>query len=155
MKSLIRNRMAVAAIVVALAICLVSITGALAATSEGNSGIAGLQGPTFTFGFVRLASNVGENQPSGAAADFYNCAPFSITGFALSKTSGALHVWLSSGSEAVQQLGFKEGDIVVVYCSNTQVQNINSGDFVQIAGFTVRGQLVYAYQAVLPAPFSY
>ena len=148
--------MAVATIVLVMAICLVAIIGAaVAQTNEGNSGVPGLKGPTFTFGFVRLASSINEATPSGAAGEVYNCAPYSITGYALSKSSDALHVWLDSGSQAVTDLGFKQGDIVTIYCNNDQVKNINSGDWVQIAGFTARGHLLYAYLAVLPAPFSY
>jgi len=156
MKSLIRNRVAVATIVLVIAICLLAIFGAaFAETSGGGSGVPGLNGPAFTFGFVRLASSVNEVTPSGAAGEVYNCAPYSITGYALSKTTGSLHVWLNSGSQTVTDLGFKQGDIVTIYCNESQVKNINSGDWVQIAGFTARGQLLYAYQAVLPAPFSY
>lgn len=148
--------MAVATIALLMAICLLAISGAaFAATSEGNSGVPGLQGPPFTFGFIRLASSVNEVTPSGAAGDAFNGAPYAVTGFALSKSTGGLDVWLSSGSQAVMDLGFKQGDIVTIYCNQDQVSNINSGDWVQIAGFTARGQLLYAYQAVLPAPFSY
>ena len=36
-----------------------------------------------------------------------------------------------------------------------QVKDVNSGDFIEVYGFTVRGYLVRSDDTVLPAPFSY
>jgi hypothetical protein len=155
MKSLLRKRMVMATVVLSATFLLVSMGGsALAATSNTDSGVPGLQGPTFTLGLVLVGSE-GGTPPSGLAGQVYNCFPFSITGYAMSKNPGAIHIWLSSASQAVLDLGFKPGDIITIYCSESQVENINSGDWVQVAGFTAMGKLVYAYQAVLTQPFGY
>lgn len=155
MKSLMRKRMVVATVVVSMTFLLVSMgSSALAASSSSNSGVPGLEGPTFTLGLV-LVGTGGGTIPSGAAGQVYNCFPFSITGYAMSKSPGSIHIWLYSPTQAVLDLGFKPGDILTILCSETQVDNINSGDWVQIAGFTAMGQLVYAYQAVLTQPIGY
>jgi hypothetical protein len=155
MKSYIRNRVLVATVVLAVTFLLLSIGGAaFAAQSDANSGVPGLEGPTFTLGLVLVGSN-GATPSSSDAAKVFNCFPWSITGYAMSKSPGAIHVWLSSATQAVLDLGFKQGDIVSILCSESQVEDINSGDWVQIAGFTAQGQLVYAYQAVLAQPFGY
>jgi hypothetical protein len=150
MKSFLRKRMVIATVVLS-----VTLGGtAFAASSSTNSGIPGLEGPTFTLGLVLVGSGGGA-LPSGAAGEVYNCFPFSITGYAMSKSPGSIHIWLSSATQAVLDLGFKPGDIITILCSENQVENINSGDWTQIAGFTAMGQLVYAYQAVLTQPFGY
>ncbi len=154
MKSFIRNRVVIAAVALTVGLLLVSMSGAALAQGDTNTGFEGLQGPTFTFGLI-LAGSSGKAPPPGTQGQVWNCYPYSITGYAMSKNPGAMHVWLSSGSKAVLDLGIKPGDIVTILCSESQVQDINPGDWVQIAGFTAAGQLVYAYQAVLPAPFSY
>jgi hypothetical protein len=156
MKSLSKKRMVVAAVVLSMTFLLICMEGTAfaAASSSTNSGIPGLEGPTFTLGLVLVGSDAG-TIPSGAAGEVYNCFPWSITGYAMSKGDGAIHVWLSSATQAVLDLGFKPGDIISILCSESQVKNINSGDWVQIAGFTAMGNLVYAYQAVLTQPFGY
>jgi len=147
--------MVIAAVVVSMTFLLTSMgSTALAAARSSDSGIPGLEGPTFTLGLVLVGSDAG-TLPSGAAGEVYNCFPYSITGYAMSKSPGSMHIWLSSATQAVLDLGFKPGDIITILCSETQVDNVNSGDWVQIAGFTVAGKLVYAYQAVLNQPFGY
>ena len=147
--------MAIGAVVISMTLLLALMgSPALAAASSSDSGIPGLEGPTFTLGLVLVGSNAG-TLPSGAAGEIYNCFPYSITGYAMSKSPGSMHVWLSSATQGVFDLGFKSGDIITILCSESQVDNINSGDWVQIAGFTVAGKLVYAYQAVLNQPFGY
>ena len=42
-----------------------------------------------------------------------------------------------------------------VLCSDSQSKDINTGDYVEVYGFTVRGYLVRGDDTVLPAPFSY
>lgn len=155
MKSFIKKRTVIATVVISITFLLASIGGpALAASSSSNSGVPGLQGPTFTLGLVLVGSSE-EEPPSGAAGQVYNCFPWSITGYAMSKSPGSLHVWLSSASQAVLDLDMKPGDIISILCSESQVEDVNAGDWVQIAGFTVMGNLVYAYRAVLPQPFGY
>ena len=155
MKSLINKRMVIATVVLSITFLMVSIGGpALAASSSSDSGVPNLEGPTFTLGLVLVGSG-GGTLPSGVQGEVYNCFPWSITGYAMSKEPGAIHIWLSSATQAVLDLGFKPGDIITILCSESQVENIKSGDWVQIAGFTVTGKLVYAYQAVLAQPFGY
>lgn len=154
MKCFIRNRVVIAAVALTVGLLLVSISGAALAQGDTNTGFEGLQGPTFTFGLI-LAGSSGKAPPAGAEGLVWNNFPYSITGYAMSKSPGSLHVWLSSASKAVLDLGIKPGDIISIFCSESQVKDINAGDWVQIAGFTAAGQLVYAYQAVLPSPFSY
>ena len=155
MKSSIKKRMVIATVVLSVTFLLVSVGGpALAAASSSDSGVPNLEGPTFTLGLVLVGSG-GGTLPSGVQGEVYNCFPWSITGYAMSKEPGAIHIWLSSATQAVLDLGFKPGDIITILCSESQVENIKSGDWVQIAGFTVTGKLVYAYQAVLAQPFGY
>jgi hypothetical protein len=154
MKSLSRNRVVIAAVALTVGLLLVTMSGAALAQGDTNTGFEGLQGPTFTFGVI-LAGSSGKAPPGGAQGLVWNNYPYSITGYAMSKSPGAMHIWLSSASQAVLDLGFKPGDIITILCAENQVKDINAGDWVQIAGFTAAGQLVYAYQAVLPAPFSY
>jgi hypothetical protein len=153
MKSFLRKRMAITIVVLSMTFLLVSMGGTAFAASS-SSGIPGLEGPTFTLGLVLVGSDV-STPPSGAAGQVYNCFPYSITGYAMSKSPGSVHIWLSSATQAVLDLGFKPGDIITILCSDTQVENINSGDWVQVAGFTAMGKLVYAYQSVLTQPFGY
>ena len=155
MKSFMRKRMVIAAVVLSMIFLLASMgSPALGAASNSDSGIPGLEGPTFTLGLVLVGPEAG-TLPSGAAGEVYNCFPYSITGYAMSKSPGSMHIWLSSATQAVLDLGFKPGDIITILSSESQVENVNSGDWTQIAGFTVAGKLVYAYQAVLPQPFGY
>ena len=155
MKSFIRKRMVIAAVVLSMTFLLASMgSPALAAASSSDSGIPGLEGPNFSLGLVLVGSEAG-TLPSGAAGEVYNCFPYSITGYAMSKSPGSMHIWLSSATQAVLDLGFKPGDIITILSSESQVENVNSGDWTQIAGFTVAGKLVYAYQAVLAQPFGY
>lgn len=155
MKSWMKNRMAIAGVALLLTTCLLSIGGAAIAAEGSNSGIEGVEGPTFTFGVVLLGSTGESTPPSGAAGKVFNAYPYAITGFAMSKSEGTMSVWVSSCSQAVLDLGFKPGDIVNIYCTPQQVENINTGDWVLISGFTVRGQLAFATEQTLPAPFTY
>ncbi len=146
--------------VVAIAVVLTLLAGLLlvvftsTAGAENNSGIPGLEGPSFTFGIVTGASS-GGTTPGGKAGAVYNCAPYGVTGYVLSKNAGSIHLWISACSQVVLDLGFKPGDIITILCSESQVERINTGDWVQVVGFTVRGQFIRAEDIVLPAPFSY
>lgn len=153
MKSWIKNRMVIAGVALLMTAGLLSI-GAAATAQDSNSGIPDVEGPTFTFGVVLLGSG-GEETPSGAAGDVFNGYPWALTGFAMAKGDGVLSVWVSAGSQALLDLGIKPGDIISIYCTEEQVANINSGDFVTLGGFTVQGRLAFASQVVMPAPFSY
>lgn len=155
MKSWMKNRMAIAGVALLLTTSLLSIGGAAIAAQSPNSGIEGVEGPTFTFGVVLLGSTGESVTPSGAAGEVFNAYPYAITGFAMSKSEGTLGVWVSSCSQAILDLGFKPGDIVDIYCTPQQVEDINSGDWVLISGFTVRGQFAFATELTLPAPFTY
>jgi hypothetical protein len=152
MKFWMKNKMVAAVVALLLTTCLLSIGGAVLA-SDTDTGIPGVKGPTFTFGVVLLSSTGGGGD--GATGEFANAFPWGLTGYALSKSEGSITVWLSSGSEAVMKLGFKPGDIITIYCTPEQVEGINAGDWVLLTGFTARGQLAFASQLVLPAPFSY
>jgi hypothetical protein len=155
MKSWISKRTVISIAALSLCVAMLAVGGSVAAQSDSDSGVPGLEGPTFTFGIVRLASFGTGEPPSGAAAEVWNCAPYAFTGYALSKNPGSLHVWISSLSQAMMDLGYKPGDIVIVLCSESQIESINVGDWIQLSGFTVRGQFVRANDIVLPAPFGY
>jgi hypothetical protein len=47
------------------------------------------------------------------------------------------------------------GDTIEIFCSPSQIEDLNTGDYVEMYGFTVRGYLVRTDDTVLPAPFSY
>lgn len=149
-----KNQVIAAGVVLAMLAGLLLIVFIPTAGAENNSGIPGLEGPSFTFGIVTGASG-GGTTPGGAAGAVYNCAPYALTGYVQSKNVGSIHLWVSACSQVVLDLGIKPGDIVTILCSETQVENVNTGDWVQIVGFTVRGRLIRAEDIVLPAPFSY
>jgi hypothetical protein len=156
MKPWIKNRMVITIVLLLVTTCLLSIGGAaLGSQSGSDSGITGLQGPTTVLGIVLGIASGGDTPSSSKAALVYNNAPFEVTGYALSKSPGSIHVWISSASQAVLDLGYKSGDIVTIFAGESQVADIKTGDWVEIAGFTVRGQLVHAYHSVLPSPFGY
>lgn len=155
MKSWIKNRMVIAGVALLVTTCLLSVGLTAIAADDSDSGIPGVKGPTFTFGVVLLGST-GSNTPETAlAGEVFNAYPWAVTGFALSKSDGSISIWLSAGSQAVLDLGFKPGDIVIIYCTPEQVEDINAGDWVMLTGFTARGQLAFASSQVLPAPFTY
>lgn len=145
----------VAALVLLLVAGVLALNMGVAAQDGTDSGVPGLSGPAFTVGiFMTNASGDNPNaSPSGKKV--YNGYPFAISGYALSKTSGTLHVWIVSCSQIVVDLGFKVGDIVPIYCAASQIRNINTGDFLEVYGFTARGYLVRGGDSILPAPFSY
>ncbi len=148
MRTWIKNRMAIAVIALLLTACLLSVCGAALAQGDTNTGIKGLKGPTFTVGVILGAG-------SGGGGSQYDGYPWAITGYVMSKSPGSVHVWVSSCSQAVLDLGFKPGDIVTILCSENQIEDLNSGDWVQITGFVANGKLAYSGQVVLPSPFSY
>lgn len=149
MKAWIRNRMVIAAVALLLAACLLSIGVTALAQGETNTGIRGLKGPTFTFGVVLGGSSGSE---SGVVP---NGSPYALTGYVMSRSPGSVHIWIGSCSQALLDLGYKPGDIVTILCSETQIENIHTGDWVQITGFVVNGQLAFSGENTLPAPFGY
>lgn len=148
MKAWIKNRMVIAAVALLLTACLLSIGVTALAQGDTNTGIRGLRGPTFTFGVVLGGSNGGESEvPDGS--------PYALTGYVMSKSPGSIHVWIGTCSLVVMDLGYNPGDIITILCSETQVEGLNTGDWVQLTGFVVNGQLAYSGENVLPAPFGY
>jgi hypothetical protein len=128
---------------------------AIAQDGNSDSGVSGLQGPQFTLGLVILASGGGATPSSAAAGKVWNGAPYALNGFVLNMYNGSIHVNIVECSQVVKDLGFNPGDTVVIYCSAEQVKGMNTGDFVEVFGFTVRGQFTRGGDNVLPPPFSY
>lgn len=145
----------------ASAIVLLFLAGmlavALTATAEDDntdSGIPGIRGSEFTFGVI-LASAIGTNPKASGNTSVFNNAPWALTGYVLSKYHGSIHVWIVECSQVVLDLGFEPGDVVEIYCSASQVREVETGDYAALYGFTARGFLVRSIDSVLPAPFSY
>jgi len=157
MKSWKKSPLIIVALVLLVAVGLLSLKmGVAAQVTNTDSGITGLQGPPFTLGLM-LAATTGNNPDAAASGvKVFNDAPYALSGYVLDKFNGSVHVSISQQcSQVVLDLGFKPGDVVTIFCSESQVTDINTGDFVEFYGFTVRGYLVYSDHVVLPAPFSY
>jgi len=146
---------ALALIVLIVAGVLAVMFSASAADTNNDSGIAGLTGSEFTFGLF-VARSVGDNpQASSTGSKFFNGFPYAISGYVMSKTNGAVHIWIAECSQVVLDLGFKPGDVVAVLAAATQIKDLKSGDFVSVFGLTARGYLIRTDDTILPAPFSY
>ena len=156
MKSWKKRPLLVTAVVILItAGVLALVLGASAQDNNTDTGVAGLSGPEWTFGLF-VASSAGNNPAaSSSGSAVFNGFPYTLTGYVVSKTTGAVHIWIVECSQIVKDLGFKPGDVVVVLCSDSQSKDINTGDYVEVYGFTVRGYLVRGDDTVLPAPFSY
>lgn len=154
MKSWKKSLAASALVLMILAAMLTIALTASAQDSNNDSGIPGVQGAEFTFG-VLLAGSIGNNPNASGNTAVYNNAPWALTGYVLSKYSGSIRVWIVECSQVVLDLGFKPGDVVEIYCAESQVEDLNTGDFLAMFGFTARGYLVRSDDTVLPAPFSY
>jgi hypothetical protein len=146
---------ALALIVLIVAGVLAVMFSASAADTNHDSGITGLTGPEFTFGVI-VSGSVGNNplaSPSGSKV--FNGFPYAISGYVMSKTNGAVHIWIVECSQVVLDLGFKPGDVVAIFATASQTKDLNSGDYISIYGFTARGYLLRSDDTILPAPFSY
>lgn len=147
MNAVLKRMVVYSAVVLMIVGCFAFATGAGA--QDGNtSGLPGYEGPPFVVALVRAIA-------TGGQSSVPDCSPFAITGYAMSKGSGSIHIWIVSCNDVVKALGYKPGDIVEVLCSNQQIENINVGDWVELVGFTARGMLVRVTDTVLPEPFSY
>jgi hypothetical protein len=156
MKSWKKSPLIIVALVLLVAIGLLSLKlGAVAQDTNNDSGIPGLQGAEFTFGIV-LGGSLGNNPNASASGQqYFNGAPFALNGYVLNIYNGSVHVWISQCSAVVEALGFHPGDVVEIYCTQSQIEDLKVGDFTAFYGFTVRGFLVRSDDNVLPAPFSY
>jgi len=156
MKSWKKSPLLIAVLVLLVAGGVLGISlSAASSDNNSNSGIAGLNGPEFTFGIL-LGASLGNNpNVPGSASGIMNGAPFALSGYVLSKNAGSVHIWVTEMSEVVKQLGYKIGDTVAIFCSPSQIKDLNTGDYVEMFGFTVRGYLVRTDDTILPAPFSY
>ncbi|MHB8896243.1 MAG: hypothetical protein ACYC99_13845 [Candidatus Geothermincolia bacterium] len=156
MKSWKKSPLIVVALVLLVAIGLLSLKlGASAQDANNNSGIAGLQGPEFTFGLFLAAASGNNPDASASGSNVFNGAPFALSGYVLNIYNGSVHIWISQCSQVVKDLGFKPGDVVTIFCAQSQIKDLRTGDFAEFFGFTVRGYLVRSDDTVLPAPFSY
>jgi hypothetical protein len=147
----------VASVLVVLIVAgvLALVFTATAQDKNTDSGVAGLSGPQFTLG-IFIAGSLGNNpNASSSGSAVFNGSPFALSGYVMSKTAGSVHVWIAECSSVVTQLGFKPGDVVEIFCSASQINDLNSGDFCEFFGFTARGYLVRSDDTKLPAPFSY
>jgi hypothetical protein len=156
MKSWKKSPVIIVALVLLVAVGLLSLKlGVAAQDSNNDSGIPGLQGPEFTFGIV-VSGSLGNNPNASASAQqLFNGAPWALNGYVVNIYNGSVHVWIAECSSVVQALGFHPGDVVVIYCAQSQIEDLKVGDFTEFVGFTVRGFLVRSDDTVLPAPFSY
>jgi hypothetical protein len=156
MKSWKKSPLVVAVLVLLVAGGVLGVSlSAASQDNNSNSGIPGLQGPGFTLGLV-LGASLGNNpNVPGSASGVLNGAPYALTGYILSKNGGSVHIWLTEFSQVLADLGYKVGDTIEIFCSPSQIEDLNTGDYVEMYGFTVRGYLVRTDDTVLPAPFSY
>ena len=152
MKSFKRSPLVVSALVLVIAVGMLALSwSAVAQDTNTNSGVAGLSGPEFTIG-VFLASSLGA--PTGGKT-VLNGSPYALSGFVQSIFNGSVHVWVTSMSQVVSNLGFSVGDTVEILCTQDQIKDLKQGDFAEFYGFTANGRLVRSDDVVLPAPFSY
>lgn len=156
MKSWKKRPLLVTAVVILItAGVLALVLGASAQDNNTDTGVAGLSGPEWTFGLFVASS--AENNPAASSngSRVFNGFPYALSGFVLSKTTGAVHIWIVECSQVVKDLGFKPGDVVTVLCSDSQSKDIKTGDYISVFGFTARGYLIRGDDTILPAPFSY
>jgi hypothetical protein len=152
MKSFKRSPLVVSAVVLLIAVSMLALSwSAVASDTNNNSGVAGLQGPEFTIG-IFLGSSL--DAPAGGNAAL-NGSPYALSGFVQAIFNGSVHVWITSMSKIIADLGFSVGDTVEILCSQDQIKDLKTGDFGEFYGFIVNGRLVRSDDVVLPAPFSY
>lgn len=147
MKAVLKRVTVVMAVILLTVGCL-AVSAAAIAGGENGSGLEGYEGPPFAQALVRAVAGGGESTvPDGS--------PFAITGYAMSKGNGSIHVWIVSCTDVIKDLGYKPGDIVEILCSDDQVESIKPGDWIEVVGFTARDMLIWVSHNVLPEPFSY
>lgn len=155
MKSWKKSPLIVIALILLIAIGVLSVRLGASAGNQTDSGIPGLQGPGFTLGLFLAAASGNNPDAAESGSKVFNGAPFALSGYILNKYTGSVHVWISQCSQVVIDLGWKPGDVVTIFCGASQVSGLNVGDFVEFFGFTSRGYLLRTGDVVLPAPFSY
>src|SRR5665647_2097799 len=102
MKSLKRSPLVVSALVLLIAVGMLALSwSAVASDTNNDSGVAGLQGPEITIG-IFVASSLGA--PTGGRT-VLNGSPFALSGFVQSIFNGSVHVWITSMSKVVSDLG--------------------------------------------------
>ena len=143
-------RLAVALLVTAglLGICVYAVA------RKGGSLLDQLNAPSWTIPVIR-ANTAESDVNAGAPLRAMNNAPFAVTGYVMSKWVGSVHVWISSLSDTLKDLGLKSGDIVQILCNEEDIKDLKSGDWVQLVGLTVNGHLVRLAEITLPQPFGY
>lgn len=151
MKTGMKRAVVVSAMVMLIAASLVTVGVTSAQTTDGDAGLPGYQGPPFVIALVRVMSTEGETSSN----PLFNCAPFAVTGYVMSKWSGGVHVWISELNPTLEDLGYEVGDIITIFYPPEKLEKLNTGDWVQVVGITARGKLIWVKDQVLPQPFGY
>jgi hypothetical protein len=156
MKSWKKSPLVVMALVVLIVAGVLALMfGASAQDTNTNTGVPGLSGAEFTFG-IFAGSSMGNNPDAlSSGSKVFNGSPYALSGYVMTMTTGAIHIWIVECSQVVKDLGYKPGDVVAILCASSQVKDLKTGDYISVFGFTVRGYLVRDDDTILPAPFSY